>query len=299
MLPLNLKQLEAFAAVADHAGFRAAAERLNTTQPNVSARIAALEAVLGARLFDRGGGGVRLTPAGARLLPAARAALRAAEQVVVAAGRESRLEGTLRLGVTEMIVHSWLAKYLGALKARFPAIDVDLTVDFSANLSVALADRALDLALQNGPFERATSGEEPLGAFPWVWVAAPSLGLGRVRMTLDRMLAHPVLTHARGTPSHDQIAAHLAATGAGSARLVASTNLAACLHMAEGGLGVACLPGAMVTRALAAGRLEHLDYPFAPDALVFSARYDAAVAPHHVVEAARLAARVAKDDTND
>lgn len=293
MSPLTLKQLEAFAAVADHASFREAAARLNTTQPNISARIAALEAALGQRLFDRSAGRVRITPAGERLLGVARDALRAVERVVVVAGQERALEGTLRLGVTEMIVHSWLAGYLGALKARFPAIDVDLTVDFSANLSVALADRALDLTLQNGPFDAPSSGDEPLGAFPWVWVADRSLGLGAGPVTLDRLLRHPILTHARGTPSHDQIAAHLAGADAGSHRIVASTNLAACLHMAEGGLGVACLPDAMVAGAVAAGRLWRVSYPWSPDALVFSARFDARTAPHFVREAAQIAARVA------
>lgn len=47
-----------------------AAERLHLTQPAVSKRIAALEAQLDVRLFDRLGRDVSLTEAGRALLPA-------------------------------------------------------------------------------------------------------------------------------------------------------------------------------------------------------------------------------------
>ena len=54
-------------------------------------------------------------------------------------------EGVMRIGVTEMIVHSWLSKFLSELKDRFPLVDVELTVDFSKNLTTALKNRDLDL----------------------------------------------------------------------------------------------------------------------------------------------------------
>ncbi|MBX9593420.1 MAG: LysR family transcriptional regulator, partial [Roseomonas sp.] len=58
----DLRSLEIFFWVARLRSFRGAADRLNTTQPAVSQRIAALEAELGVRLLERGG---RATPAGA------------------------------------------------------------------------------------------------------------------------------------------------------------------------------------------------------------------------------------------
>ena len=50
---MDWASLTAFVAVADNAGFSAAAAQLHLTQPAVSKRIALLEASLGARLFDR------------------------------------------------------------------------------------------------------------------------------------------------------------------------------------------------------------------------------------------------------
>lgn len=58
---LTLKQLEAFAFVVDSGTFRAAASALGTTQPNISARITALETALDVILLIRDAGSLRLT----------------------------------------------------------------------------------------------------------------------------------------------------------------------------------------------------------------------------------------------
>src|SRR3954467_10947615 len=57
--------------VAQAGSFSAAARTLGYTQSAVSRQVAALEAVAGRRLFERGREGVVLTPAGSRLLPRA------------------------------------------------------------------------------------------------------------------------------------------------------------------------------------------------------------------------------------
>lgn len=293
MAQINLKQIEAFVQVADLGSFRRAADRLNTTQPNISTRIQALETQLGLSLMERDAGSVRLTPKGAALLIKARALLAARDDLLISAGDATLLQGVLRLGVTEMIVHSWLGRYLAAVNERFPKIDVDLTVDFSANLSDALLDRSIDLALQSGPFGRHISGNVPLGDYPMTWVGAPGLRLGGKDLTLTDLATHPLLTHARGTLPFEQLKTHINAMAKTPVRLVPSTNSAACIQMTVEGLGVACLPEIMVRREIAGGALEPLSYDWCPDALSFVARYDAETAPYHVAEAARLASQIA------
>ena len=290
MAQFTFKQIEAFVHVTDLCSFRRAAEKLNTTQPNISSRISALEAQLGLRLLERDAGSVQPTPVGQSLLPKARQVLRAMDDFLVTAGEDHLFEGVLRLGVTEMIVHTWLGTYLTALKDKFPNIDVDLTVDVSANLSPALYNRSIDLALQSGPFSRQTSGGEKLGDFALVWVAAPDLGFGNRILSLRDLAQHPVLTHARGTLPYEQLKDHIAASPTPLAvRLVPSTNLAACLQMTRDGFGVANLPRAIVRDDLSRGHLTQLRYLWTPDALSFHARYDADTSPAFVAEAARLA----------
>ena len=291
-MAITLKQLEAFVWIADLGSFRAAAERLNTTQPNISARIAALEGTLNVTLMERDAGSVRLTARGRDLLDHARAVLREGEALITASGAVGLFDGTLRLGVTEMIVHSWLRDFLRAFRARFPKISVELTVDMSAKLEEELAGHRIDLALQNGPFSRVATGTAPLGLYPLVWVAAPALEL-EGRLTPGDLAAHPVLTHARGTRQYAQVAEHFRAEGQ-AVRLVPSSNLAAGMQMAVQGMGVAALPAAMVARELAGGDLVRLDYGWVPEALDFAARYDARTAPGFVATAAGIAQEVAR-----
>lgn len=293
-MTVTLKQLETFVWVADLGSFRRAAERLNTTQPNVSSRIAGLEQALGQRLLDRDAGSVKLTAAGQDILAHARIVLRSVEDLVTAAGDVGLVQGVLRLGVTEMIAHTWLRDVLVAYKRAFPNVLLELTVDRSSNLSDGLFDRSLDLALQSGPFERQITGVVPLGLYPLIWVAAPgAMPVGR--LTLDQILSQPILTHARGTYPYDQLAAHIARNKKGDARLVTSSNLSACIQMAVDGLGSACLPAGMVRTELAQGQLVRLTYDWTPDQLDFSARYDAERAPVFVAQAADLARQMADD----
>jgi DNA-binding transcriptional LysR family regulator len=292
MARINIKQLEAFLQVADQGSFRRAAERLNTTQPNISSRISGLEDQLGQRLMERDAGSVRLTPFGQRMLPRARQVVRALDGFLLAAEDDALFEGVLRIGVTEMIVHSWLGGFLKALKERFANIDIDLMVDLSDNLSPALFSRSIDLALQSGPFSRQSTGALDLGSFPMIWVAAPGLDLAGRVLSLDDLSTQPVLTHARGTLPFQQLHSHFAAHPETPVRLVPSTNIAACLQMTREGLGVACLPEAMVRGDIGTGALVALNYGWLPDDLWFQARFDAEAAPHFVAEAARLAEQI-------
>ena len=290
---LNLKQLEAFVWVADLQSFRRAAVRLNTTQPNISARIAALEGALGVTLMTRDAGAVRLTAKGQELLAHARRVLDATDALIAASDSKSRIEGTLRLGVTEMIAQTWLHAYLRELRGLYPRLAVELTVDFSVQLEKGLTERAIDLALQNAPFSRLVSGQVAIGSFPLVWVAAPALALG-ADLTPAILAAQPVLTHARDTWLFDELAAHFASRAHPMPRIVPSTNLAACRQMVIDSMGIAALPAAMVSEDVAAGRLALLRSDWTPAPLEFFARYDAERTERMVADAADLAARVGR-----
>ena len=65
---LNYHHLRYFWVVAKEGGLRKAADKLHVSQPTISAQIAALEGVLGEKLFHRGGRALALTEAGHRVL---------------------------------------------------------------------------------------------------------------------------------------------------------------------------------------------------------------------------------------
>jgi DNA-binding transcriptional LysR family regulator len=291
-MTVDLRQILAFLAVADLGSFRRAAERLNTTQPNISARIAKLEARLGTVLMERDAGSVRLTARGKALLDPARAVAGAVDALLEAAGDSGRFNGALRLGVTELIAHTWLRALLVALRDELPQVTVELTVDMSERLGELLDAGELDLALQNGPFARATSGTLPLGTVPYVWVAAPGVVAGVPDAAALAQV--PILTHPRGTRPWRELAAHFRARRV-TPRLVPSSNLGTCLQMTLDRLGVACLPRPLVAAALADGRLVEVPYPWRQDDLDFSARHDADRAPPWTARAAALAQQIAQE----
>jgi len=291
-MSLTLKQIEAFVAVARHASFVQAAQRLNTTQPNISARIAKLEALLGGPLFVRAQGRVSLTPRGQDVLGKAQGILRDADAFLAESADAGAYEGTLSLGVTELVAHTWLRDFMVQMRNRFPSVLVELTVDLSAEISASLEAGALDLALQSAPFAKDLSGKVALGSYPYAWVISPQVSQGETLGVQD--LAHlPILTHARGTRPYAQLAEFISRDRTLTARLAPSSNIAACLQMTLDGLGVTCLPRAMVEEDLLAGRLLELEHGWHPDPLDFFARFDAAFARRFVVEAAGIAQDVA------
>lgn len=294
---LTLKQLEALVSVTDSGTFRKAAGLLGTTQPNISARIAALEATLGVVLMQRDAGSVRLTETGSRLVAAARRVLDASEALLEEAGRTDLIDERLRLGVTEVIACTWLHGFLRRLKEAYPAIKVELDVTLSAEITRAFEAGQLDLTLQAGPRASVHPGREgviSLGEVPYIWVAHPDLAKGLPRQPdLAALCARPILTHGRDTQASRELRAEALGLGLPVGGIVHSSSLASCVPMARDGLGVALLPEPLVADDLTAGRLVQLAATWRPSSLSLFARTAPVRAPRFVQRAAELAAEVA------
>jgi len=243
--------------------------------------------------MQRDAGSVRLTSKGQVLLEHARQVLRATDGLIEAANQDALVNGQLRLGVTEMVVHTWVRDFMRVLKDRYPNIAVELTVDLSANLEKELFERSIDLAFQSGPFSLQTTGNRDLGVYPMIWIASPRIGLHtRQQVSIEDLVQYPILTHARGTQPYAEVAAHFASRRDLTPRLVPSSNLAACIHMTIDGFGVAAVPAAMVTDELRSGELRQVNYGWTPRSLSFSARYDAERSAQFVARAAEIAGEI-------
>ncbi|MDF3415513.1 LysR family transcriptional regulator [Sulfitobacter sp. M57] len=296
---LTLKQLEALVWVADLGSFRKAAHHLNTTQPNISARIASLESALGLPLMLRDAGSVRMTPRGTEVLAQARITLQDAARVIEIAGRPDLVDDRLRLGVTELVAATWLRPLMIRLKRAYPNVTVELTVDLSRNLDRELASNALDLTLQTAPFAAEVSGSIELGEYGYAWVAAPTLAqqLGRGTISQDDLVRHPILTHTRHTQAYLEVVGHFDAKSAAPIRIVPSNSLSAAMHMAMDGLGIAILPRALLAHHLTDGTLNEVPHLWHPSPLRVAARFHVERAAQFVQNAAQIAAECATDFT--
>lgn len=124
---MDLRELEAFVAVAEELHFGRAAERLRMSQPPLSSRIKHLERRLRVELFERSTRKVALTAAGERFLPSAMRALRAVEDAQrTAAAIVGGEDGVVRLGFAGVSSHRVLPRLSRAVQERYPAIDLQL-----------------------------------------------------------------------------------------------------------------------------------------------------------------------------
>ncbi len=140
--------ISTFVAVARHGGFSAAARALNRAQPHVSSHVAALEKALGVQLFDRSYQPIQMTPEGRAMLPHAESFLRHLEFLSQVTDSLSGVRGTVRVGLYPS-VSCWLFPRLLPLAGRLhPHLKLMLWEGQSADLSAALADGDVDVAVR-------------------------------------------------------------------------------------------------------------------------------------------------------
>lgn len=253
-------------------GFGRAAARLNMTQPSVSARIAALEAEYGVKLFDRERGSrPALTRKGAELFAHASRMLALQAEAVASLREAGGVHGTIRIGVAETLVQLLLPEILRRLHAEHPAVTPDVMTDVSPNLRDALIAGEIDLALMLGPTGILAAREITLCTLPIAWAASPHLTFGNARLTRTDLAYFPVLTYARTTAPYADLARLLAATDLPPARIFPNGSLSAIVQLAAHGVGIAAIPPAVIARELADGSLRLLPSDMAPMPLHFVA----------------------------
>jgi LysR family glycine cleavage system transcriptional activator len=140
-----LTAIRAFEAAARNENFTAAAAELGMTQAAVSYQIKALEERLGAQLFIRERGRVRLTPLGARLMPPLSQAFDAIEAAFAAHRADD--EALLTVTTTYTFANTWLAWCLGSFQMKHTDTAVRM---LTGNEVVDLRSGDADVAIRAG-----------------------------------------------------------------------------------------------------------------------------------------------------
>lgn len=173
--------------------FGRAARRLGISQPALTARLRRLEEALGARLFDRGRGGVAPTDAGLAFVEGARRVLDLAEEAVQAARAANvGIGARLTVGFTQISAYQGLVEVLSRFRNDQPATLLSLVEGTTAVLERDLEQGALDLAFLHPPLHAPGLSLRLL----WqervvIWTLHPD-GCGRAPISLPRDKA-PVL----------------------------------------------------------------------------------------------------------
>ena len=246
-----------FVAAYEERSFTAAAEREGATQSGVSQHVRKLEERFGARLFSREGGRVAPTPAGDRYYLRCLEVLRAYDGAAQALRDCSRgLAGEVSVGLMPTMTRCALAPALVRFGALHPNVSVQVAEEYSGALTGRVRAGALDFAVV--PAAPGLSGlvSRPLAATPEVLVSSRGSGrrhgaplspaeVGRVRLVLP----------GRRNTRRQTIEGYVLATGIGLDRVLELDAMFGTLDLVATTDWVAILPGVMMARDLAPGRL--------------------------------------------
>lgn len=147
-MPLAIRDIQYFLAVAKAGQLSSAAEAQGVTQPALTKAVRRVEQEFGLQIFERSVRGMTLTSAGLRLAEQMRR-LQAhyADTVLLADAMRAQQAGLLRIGVTDTTAGNRIAAVLGPLLMQRPGLRVRMRVDRSDALAVQVLEGELDLAL--------------------------------------------------------------------------------------------------------------------------------------------------------
>jgi DNA-binding transcriptional LysR family regulator len=293
---MNLRFLETFLMVARLKSFSAAGERMNTTQAAVSSRIATLERQLGVRLFERDMRSVVLTPHGLSALARAEEIVKLVAEFRTGIGSPATLSGTIAIGTVDTIVYTWLPRLLDQMKATYPHVSLDLTVDTSRNIAELVRDGGVDLGILMGPVMDETLQSIEVCSFECAWFASAKLGLPS-RLELSDVILHPLFAYSKGSQPHQAILRLLEQHGvpANQARIYNSNSIATMIRLLCDSGGIAALPAPMVEDHPDAARIARIDVNVVLPPMRFHVVYGESAANPIPATIARMAQRIAAE----
>lgn len=252
---MNIRQLETFHWIAELGTFSAAAERLNTSQANVSARIRELESELGVLLFDRIGRQVHLTVKGRELLAHARRVVNEAARLRMAAGKMQVLQGVIRIGMGEVIAAQSLVSIMDEVKSQFSEAEIEFDVDLNLHLARKLERGAIDIAVLGATESLPGVQLTPIGEMRVAWMCAPTLAPELGVMTAREAAELPIMSLPRESRLHALTTAWFAQQGATAQRMSYCNSLSTLLAAARAGVAMCLIPVDIAVDDLEAGRL--------------------------------------------
>ena len=270
---MNLKNLEAFYWVVTLNSFNKAATKLQTTQPAVSQKITSLENDLGFKVLDRSFRQLKPTHKGMTLFKYAEKFMRLETDLVAELTENQHLTGTIRLGVSETIVYTWLVEYIEKVQKEFPKVSVEIVVDLTPNLQEGVRTGDLDMAFLLGPTLAFECVVQARCDFELSFLAAPSFKGGVGQMSFKALMSHTILTYPKITYPYKELKAKMKEQALDEPLSITSYSLATLLRLAEQGLGIAVVPTLTALKEITDGRLEILNTPIQLKTFHFTSIY--------------------------
>ena len=241
---MTLNELRYVVAVAHERSFGRAAAKCFVSQPALSVAIQKLEEELGAPLFERGKSEVGITPVGGRVVEQAQRVLEEAARLKdIAKAGQDPLAGVLKLGAIYTIAPYLLPDLIPVLRARAPAMPLEIEENLTENLETGLKAGRIDVAILALPFASAGIVTDFLYEEPFEvvvphdhkWASRKSIASGELASE------HAILMNV-GHCFRDQVLGSCPELNQANAQIARTNSLETVRNMVASGLGISVLP---------------------------------------------------------
>ncbi|KUR78829.1 LysR family transcriptional regulator [Novosphingobium sp. Fuku2-ISO-50] len=252
MKRLAIYHFETLLWIARLGTFRAAAERLNTTQPAISARVREIEDQLGVDLFRREGRLMVLTARGRDLVREIEPLWVGFERVLTRASDFAGVAGVVRVGAGEIAAAGCLPGFVRDVERDLPGVVLEVELDLTARMVQQLMAGRNDLAFLAGPVAIPGIRTAAIGTVALVFAAsattARSLGAEPI----------PIWALPPSSPLHAVTHECLAIAKLAARAVATCDNVRTLIDIVLAGRGAAVMPETMVRAELAAGTLVEI-----------------------------------------
>jgi DNA-binding transcriptional LysR family regulator len=264
---MDLRQLAALVAIADHGSFSAAARALFTVQSNVSAHISRLESELGVSLVERSNGS--LTDAGVLVVDRARRVLREVDDITAElAAPGAEVSGETRIGVIGTTARWLMPQLLTRLDASYPDVHPIVFEGSTSALVPRLLGGQIDGALVHLPVDEPELQVEPLFAEDMLLVVPANHHLAdRDQVSLRALAGEPLLLPPRSAVLRQMIDRAATAVGVTLQPQAEIDGVRLLASLAFEGFGAAIVP-ATATPAWLRGDFHRVAVPELPRRVV-------------------------------
>jgi len=242
VVPITLRQLGYFDALARHSHFGRAAAVCAVTQPALSMQIKELEDGLGAVLIERSARQIRLTKFGEEAALRVRDILRAVDELGdFARASRDRLAGRLRIGMIPTIAPYLLPAVIGKLTRTRPELDVHVREAVTSTLIQELAEGRLDAAIVALPVSEPSLTEVALFAENFLLVR-PGKDRGTPAPSSETLREMRLLLLEEGHCFREQALSFCKAQASLPREMLDASSLSTLVQMVGAGMGVTLIP---------------------------------------------------------
>ncbi|MFB9950517.1 LysR family transcriptional regulator [Rhizobium puerariae] len=257
-MPLDLRQLRYFVAVAEAGAFTHAAQTLNVAQSALSHHLRIMEEELGTPLLERRARGVVLTSAGQRLYEHSKAILSSVKKAEADIKTFSEVPtGTVSIGFAHTAVDLVVLPFILAVREQLPGIILHISEGLSITNVNKVLSGDIDIAVAYNTIEDARLSSRPLLTEEMCLVGKPDIvGKDREPIAFSDLPKQPIIAAYPAGSLRAIVDSHALRSKVKPSEMLEIDSLATLRKAMQHGIGCSILSRASVSEQLRVGTLS-------------------------------------------